>query len=583
MHPRLLLPLVCCVALHVHVARAESPRDGRDIRHGRKISGGAYADHPFLIRTDDDHWLCVVTTGKGREGSSSQYVQSLRSSDQGRSWETPVRIEPVGPPESSWAMPLKTPSGRIYVFYVHNIDNRRDRRNDNVGQLFFRYSDDHGKSWSAQRYLVPTRRFGIDRENLTGGEHLFMIPFCKPRVIGKDVYFAVSKHAGIPPTPRSETAFYRSPNLLTERDPAQIRWEMLPEGDVGLRAPAGPHCEECNFDLLSDGTLYALMRTTNGYLAHATSSDGGKTWRDQRFAQYSAQGRRIKNPRGPAIFRKFSNGKFLLLFYNNSTQTFDNRNPYWISGGIETNGGIRWSEPEITLYSPDPQARPGYADFYEEAGRYYFTESEKHVARIHQLDPTLVKALWSQHENRQVARKGLQLDLQPPSLSSNQVALPQALQLKPGASLTLELWISLPDLAPEQTVLRACGDHHAELRISTTNRGTLQLALADGKTSFAWDCDPGLLRPHQLHHVAFIVDHGSQIVSVVVDGKLCDGGQYRDFGWTRLPQDFTWRNGLSQLTCAPHLQGQLKQLRIYDRYLLTSEVVGNFRAGPPSP
>jgi hypothetical protein len=65
----------------------------------------------------------------------------------------------------------------------------------------------------------------------------------------------------------------------------------------------------------------------------------------------------------------------------------------------------------------------------------------------------------------------------------------------------------------------------------------------------------------------------------MVDGVLCDGGAERQFGWTRFHPDLLNANGAEQATLAPSLRGRLLGLRLYDRYLLTSEGVGNWRAG----
>ncbi len=95
---------------------------------------------------------------------------SMRSTDQGRSWEAPVKIEPDDGPETSWAVPLKVPGGRIYAFYVHNTDNIRElkaenppcssgytTRMDSFGYYVYKFSDDNGRSWSAERESVGIR------------------------------------------------------------------------------------------------------------------------------------------------------------------------------------------------------------------------------------------------------------------------------------------------------------------------------------------------------------------------------------------------------------------------------------------
>ncbi|MEJ2701473.1 MAG: hypothetical protein P8Z79_03425, partial [Sedimentisphaerales bacterium] len=81
------------------------------------------------------------------------------------------------------------------------------------------------------------------------------------------------------------------------------------------------------------------------------------------------------------------------------------------------------------------------------------------------------------------------------------------------------------------------------------------------------------------HHVVYIVDGGPKIISVLVDGVLCDGGTHRQYGWGRFPEQLGDINGPNQLEIAPGFDGQVKYLRIYNRPLRTSEAVGNFRAG----
>ena len=68
---------------------------------------------------------------------------------------------------------------------------------------------------------------------------------------------------------RSEGVVLASNNLLAEDDPNQIRWETLPDGDVGLRTPpgGGPVADEQSFSVLSDGSFYVVYRTIDGHPA----------------------------------------------------------------------------------------------------------------------------------------------------------------------------------------------------------------------------------------------------------------------------------------------------------------------------
>src|SRR5262249_22933271 len=65
---------------------ANTSADPRDIRTGRPIPDEGYCDQPYVVLTDDGHWLCVMTTGRGVEGQPGQHVVAVRSADHGRTW-----------------------------------------------------------------------------------------------------------------------------------------------------------------------------------------------------------------------------------------------------------------------------------------------------------------------------------------------------------------------------------------------------------------------------------------------------------------------------------------------------------------
>ena len=64
-------------------------------------------------------------------------------------------------------------------------------------------------------------------------------------------------------------------------------------------------------------------------------------------------------------------------------QYYNNRNPAWITGGIEKNGFIHWSQPEILLYHDDPAVKMSYPDFVEVDGVFHEVGD---VARLRALD-----------------------------------------------------------------------------------------------------------------------------------------------------------------------------------------------------
>ena len=122
-----------------------------------------------------------------------------------------------------------------------------------------------------------------------------------------------------------------------------------------------------------------------------------------------------------------------------ATGYYRNRNPGWISGGIEKDGAIQWSQPEILLYDDDPTVRMSYPDFIESDGRYFITETQKTVARVHEIDRTLLEGLWKQFEKGQIARSGLAVDLAAKDCRPDSTfQMPELQRLDQGGSFSLE-------------------------------------------------------------------------------------------------------------------------------------------------
>jgi hypothetical protein len=603
--------------------------DSRHIATGREIPTESYSDQPYIVQTDDGAWLCCVTTGPGHEGARGQHVTTLRSCDRGQTWSDPVPVEPPDSPENSYAVMLKVPSpspvaGRIYIFYNHNTDNVREvkwhdgersySRVDSLGHFVCKYSDDHGRSWSEQRYDIPVREFACDRENVYGGSLRFFWNVGKPIIHDGAAFVSLHKVGKMGPGffAQSEGVLLKSDNIFSERDPANLRWETLPDGDVGLRTPpgGGPVSEEQSYCVLSDGSFYCVYRSIDGYPVETYSRDGGHTWTEPRYKRY-ADGRVMKHPRA-------ANGKYLYWFHNHggtfvqamsadmnrkSAATnglvafggspYDDRNPVWLCGGeeIDTPEGreIRWSQPEIVLYDDDPYVRMSYPDLVEEDQTVYLTETQKDKARVHELNPELLAALWGQFDAAGIAGDALLLDLpgegQTLPDAAPMPALPQLLtrdstrsdygtkDLRTG--FTIDLSVRLTELTPGRVLVDSRASAGQGLALVTTSNGTLEIILNDGRTENRWECDRGLLSVDKQHHVTIIIDGGPKLILFVVDGMLCDGAEERQFGWGRFSPNLRHANGSDTLTISP----DVRSLRVYGRALRVSEAVANFRAG----
>jgi hypothetical protein len=602
-------------------------QDWRDIRAGREIPTETYSDQPYIVRTDDGAWLCTVTTGAGHEGQPGQHVISMRSLDQGGSWSEPVAVEPADGPEASYAVLVKVPSGRVYCFYNHNTDNRRwvtasdppfpggkCRRVDSLGCFVFKYSDDHGRAWSDRRFAIPVRETAIDRENADRGRVRYFWNVGKPFIHDGATYVSLHKVGGFGHGffTRSEGALLKSENLLTEADPEKIAWETLPDGDAGLRAPpgGGPIAEEQSYSVLSDGSFFCVYRTVDGHPACAYSRDGGHTWSAPQYMRF-AGGRLMKHPRAANFAWRCSNGNYLYWFHNHGGRDYEDRNPVWLCGGVEANAPegrvIQWSQPEIVLYDEDPYIRISYPDLVEEGGRFFLTETQKDKARVHEIDPRLLEGLWGQFKNEPLPRDGsrpardgaaparddLLLALpEPGAAMPSEVAMPElppflardhakadygTKDLRQGFSLGL--WLRLESLDAGQVLLDSRAEDGRGLRLQTAPRGTVEIALHDGRTENRWDSDPGVIKAGKRHHLTIIVDGGPKVIIFVVDGNLCDGGEFRQFGWGRFSPNLRHANGAKVLRIAPHLKGRIETLRIHSRALRISEAIANLRAG----
>jgi hypothetical protein len=594
--------------------------DGRNIRTGWEIPSETYADQPYVVTTDDGAWLCILTTGPGREGTKGQHVVSLRSTDQGRTWSKPVDVEPGDGPEASYAVLLKTPNGRIFAFYNHNTDNLRRvkgddppykdgwcTRVDTQGYFVFKYTNDGGRTWSAKRYPIAVREMQIDRANPYGGKVRFFWNVGRPFTHQGAGYVPLHKVGGFGRNfiTRSEGVLLKSANLLTETDPEKIAWETLPDGDVGLRTPpgGGPIAEEQSFCVLSDGSFYCVYRTTDGHPACSYSRDGGHTWSTPQYARY-ADGRLIKHSRAANFAWKCGNGKYLYWFHNHGGRSYEDRNPAWLCGGVEVDSPegrtIAWSEPEIVLYDDDTYIRMSYPDLIEDNDRFFLTETQKDIARIHPVDPALLAGLWSQTGAGRVAPGGLALDLPPPGgLMPAEIPMPPLPAFTaPGmgpaghetrdlrSSFAVDLWVTfggpasrpVSAMEPRQILLDNRTASGEGLCLRTTARSTVEIVLNDGRSESCWDCDPGLLSAGKPHHIVANVDGGPKIITFIVDGRLCDGGEARQFGWGRFNPNLREVKGARMLRIGPGFGGRIHHLRLYKRLLRTSEAAGNYRA-----
>jgi hypothetical protein len=599
-------------AMGLNTDNLPQPRfDWRHVSNGMEIPTQSYADQPYIVKTNDGAWLCVVTTGVKCEGQKGQHVISLRSTDKGKTWSEPIALEPPDSVEASYAVTLKASTGRIYCFYNHNTDDIRlakadpgtfvdgmCQRVDSLGYFVFKYSDDGGKTWSDKRYNIDVREMEIDRNNPYGGEIRYFWNVGKPFSHEGCAYVPLHKVGGLGEGffTKSEGVLLKSDNLLSETDPEKIRWETLPDGDIGLRTPpgGGPISEEQSFSVMSDGSFFCVYRSVDGHPVCAYSRDEGHTWTTPEYMSYTIGGKKVKHPRAANFAWRCSNGKYIYWFHNHGGRNYEDRNPVWLLCGKETDSAdglrIEWSQPEIAIYDDDVFIRMSYPDFIEQDGEYYLTETQKSIARTHKLDRRFMKTLFNFDKNAAEITDGLVFnekgenlrgELELPKMSALLTrdvfdASYKTLDLRSG--MTIDLWFTPKDIRAGQILLDN-RDSNAGFVVSTAQNGSIEIKISDGAANAFWASDENVIQTGKLNHAAIIIDGGPKIISFVVNGIFCDGGSQRQFGWGRYSPNLKKIHGSDKIRIAPDFAGRIKSVKIYERALMTNEAVSNYRNG----
>ncbi len=561
------------------------------------VSSGGYADQPYFLRANDGSLVLICTTCSRTEGEAGQHVACVRSEDNGKSWSAPVALEPASGVEASYAVLLKTPGGRIYAFYNHNTDNVKKvpgdkaaypdgwcRRVDSLGYFVFKYSDDHGKTWSQKRHPIAVREFEIDRENSVNGAIRYFWNVGKPFINQNKGYISLHKVGGfgVDFFTRSEGALLCSDNILTEADPEKIRFETLPDGDIGLRAPpdGGPIAEEQSFAVLSDGTFFCVYRTVSGSSVCSYSRDHGHTWTAPDYMLYP-DGRRIKNSRSATFIWTLSGNRYFYWFNNHSGKSYADRNPIWCLAAHEVDAPegkkLEFSQPEILLYNDNLTRRMSYPDMLElESGDLLLSETEKEIARMHTVPAGFTRKIFGQWSAPVLPA--------PEDLTAEWIGTGPAV-LTPGplmiffdreggwemitgkdcrSGCSIELHIragAKPGFLADNRKPNGRG-----FAIELTSAKTIRILLNDGRSESCWSSSMEIgTSPAR---IVVTLDGGPKTISMILNGKFDDGGELRQFGFGLFHPFFQSLNGAEL-----RVGSEASQFRIYNRALLTAEAV----------
>ncbi|MPM20744.1 hypothetical protein SDC9_67180 [bioreactor metagenome] len=474
----------------------------------------------------------------------------------------------------------------------------------------YRFSDDDGKTWSS-RYIIPYRKTRIDFENDTQGVSYAGWSVANPIRVNNELYHIFTKTGKTYNYSKStakvgEGFIYHCANIETEQDPSKLTWSMLPDGETGISHPVDQNGftgvqEEHQLVSLGGSNMYSVFRTKDLFLPGSYSSDLGRTWTTPQFETYY-NGRKIRHNRACAKLYKTEAGKYLLWFNNHSIEHTLGRDPIWISGGVLENGKIVWSQPEILLYTDPRSFADGllgsgttglsYPDFVEDNGDFWVTETDKSVSRIHKIDSEMLEGLWNQRSNRNLTTKGLVLEKKDVASNGEVITLTDSTDLRyDGASIEFSTTISR--LTADLTLYDSRDQTGKGVLVNTvlnttyteslsgktyTIRNTFRITINDGVNTTIWYADNNSLVAGKKTHLVFILDGAANVLSVLVDGNLCDRSAVSgdDAGWIRIPEKMS-----DISTTQARLGSQnvtIHEFRLYNRYLRTSEAIANYNS-----
>jgi len=381
-------------------------------------------EHQKGERAENQHFLVTPTpagtflaawTRATQENHDDQGIVVSRSLDRGKSWSEPVRIaganmasDPdyvaLNDNQASWAFPVVAPDlGRVYVFYNQNF-GEADPRKDVTGKLAFRYSDDDGVTWSDRIRYLPIGRAPIDHPD-PDWPYVNWITFQCPIITSAgEIMAGFTRWASAARYENkglffleSQIWFLRFDNVLTEPDPDKLEVTTLPQGDVGVRVPRVDLpgisvAQEPTIQSLSDGRLICIMRTLNGMIYYALSSDGARSWGEARPLRYCDGGEPMLQPIAPCPLYKTGDGRYFIVFHNNDgtanggagpADAKKNRTPAWITVGREAPGAdgqpLVFNPPKVFLTNDavpdgavDRTSIAVYTSYFEYGGKHYF-------------------------------------------------------------------------------------------------------------------------------------------------------------------------------------------------------------------
>lgn len=283
------------------------------------------------LKSGDIRFFYTQFYGGAADHSAARIV-SIRSSDEGRTWDAAPRTEVengAGANVMSVSL-LRLSSGRIGLFYLLKnswIDCRPHAQ----------FSDDEGGTWSEAKLMMEAPGyFVLNNDRViqhTSGRILAPLGFHRARSVD----------------PQSSKSFdSRALALWVISDDGGATWKEAPQW-LALPAPGTrTGLQEPGVVELTDGSLLSWFRTDQGAQFEARSEDRGQTWTPAVPGE-------MKSPASPASIKRIPGTDFLLGIWNDHGGQFPlvkgKRTP--LVAALSSDGGRTWPRRKLLEEDPD--------------------------------------------------------------------------------------------------------------------------------------------------------------------------------------------------------------------------------------
>ena len=292
----------------------------------------------FLVFDGPDGSLMAIWTQSDkasglRGGRQKNRIRFARSTDEGVTWTKPVHV--AGPktqddPEhmASWAFPLVSKRGRIYVVYNRNI-GVQGWIEMHTGRMGAVYSDDGGGTWSAaQEVPMPRSPFDDPEGKIPAEWIVWQLPMrdLKGRWFAGYSHWLHPSKAGWKKTEswtqiESVVEFMRFENVDANPEPRDLKIRYSGWGGQALRVPYWRDptlsvAQEPSIVRLPDKRLFSVMRTNSGMIWYSVSADDGETWSNPAPLLRKDHGRPILEPVSCCPIYPLADGRYVLLHHN---------------------------------------------------------------------------------------------------------------------------------------------------------------------------------------------------------------------------------------------------------------------------